>query len=247
MPPKRAKSPSDYIIFALDTPGLQAARPYVEALAGAVGMFKVGLELFICEGPAVVEYVRRKSGADVFLDLKLHDIPETVRRAVAGMARLGVTYATVHCDGNRRMLAAAVAGGGDQVKILGVTVLTSVGSGDREVTGGNSSGFTRLVVRRAAVAHAVGCAGVICSGLEAAAVRREIGHDFKIVTPGIRMTDACASDDQRRIVTPAQAVLAGADHIVVGRPIRDAADPRAAAKRIAARIEAALCQDNMKK
>lgn len=247
MPPNRVKSPADYIIFALDVPDLQAARPYVEALSGAVGMFKVGLELFVCEGPAVVEYVRSKSGADVFLDLKLHDIPETVRRAVAGMAGLGVAYATVHCGGGRRMLAAAVAGGGTQVKILGVTVLTSVGSGDMQgVVDGSASGFTDRVVRRATVAHAAGCAGVICSGLEAAAVRREAGSGFKIITPGIRLVDASAPDDQRRTVTPGEAVLAGADHIVIGRPIRDAFDPRAAARRIAAQIEAALGQDNMK-
>lgn len=248
MPPNRVKSPADYIIFALDVPGLQAARPYVEALSGAVGMFKVGLELFVCEGPAVVEYVRRKSGADVFLDLKLHDIPETVRRAVAGMAGLSVAYATVHCGGGQRMLEAAVEGGGKQVKILGVTVLTSVGPGDMQgAVDSPPSDFTGRVVRRATVAHAAGCAGVICSGLEAAAVRRQIDPGFKIITPGIRLADSGTPDDQRRTVTPGEAVLAGADHIVVGRPIRDAADPRAAARGIAARIKAALCQDNMKK
>jgi len=245
-----ARSPADYIVFALDVPGLQAVKPYVEALSGAVGMFKVGLELFIREGPAVVEYVQRKSGTDVFLDLKLHDIPETVRRAVAGMAKLQVAYATVHCGDSRRMLEAAVEGGGKQVKILGVTVLTSVGFDDIQGTGGGPShppALADLVIRRAARAHAAGCAGVICSGLEAAAVRREMGRDFKIITPGIRPANSRAPDDQRRTVTPAQAVLAGADHIVVGRPIRDAADPRAAAERIAEQIEAVFHQDNMKK
>ncbi len=243
---KERRPPADYIIFALDVPGLEAARPYVETLSGRVGMFKVGLELFVREGPTVVEYVRRKSGAAVFLDLKLHDIPETVRRTVAAMAGLGVAYTTVHCAGGRRMLEAAVAGGGGRVGILAVTVLTSEGPAPGQGAGKGLSDLSRQVVRRAQAAQAAGCAGVICSGLEAAAVRGAAGAQFKIVTPGIRPAGS-GGDDQRRIVTPAEAVAAGADHIVVGRPIRDAADPTTAARRIADQIAAVLPQENMKR
>jgi orotidine-5'-phosphate decarboxylase len=140
-----------------------------------------------------------------------------------------------------------VAGGGGQVGILGVTVLTSAGPERSLGAEAALSDLSPQVVRRARAAQAAGCAGVICSGLEAAAVRSSTGAEFKIVTPGIRPEGSGAGDDQRRTVTPAEAVLAGADYIVVGRPVRDAADPRAAAGRIADQIAAALGQENMKK
>ncbi len=232
----------DYIIFALDVPGPQAAEPYLELLRGRVGMFKVGLELFVRAGPAIVAHVRGHGGAPVFLDLKLHDIPETVRRATAGMAELGVAFATVHCSGGRRMLEAAVAGAAGRVGILGVTVLTSRPIGGPGGSAPSAAHVTAAVVRRARMAMEAGCAGVICSGLEATAVREAVGGGFKIVIPGIRPAESAGRDDQRRIVTPAAAVGAGADYLVVGRPIRDAADPAAAARAIARQIRQALGQ-----
>ncbi len=239
----RKRRAQDYIIFALDVPGPQAADPYLVSLRGRVGMFKIGLELFVRGGPAIVAHVRSKSGAPVFLDLKLHDIPETVRRTTAGMAELGVAFATVHCSGGRRMLEAAVAGAAGQVGILGVTVLTSRPAGRPGGSAPPAADITAEVVRRARMAMASGCVGVICSGLEAAAVRKAADGDFKIVTPGIRPAEAAVRDDQRRIVTPAAAVAAGADYVVIGRPIRDAADPAAAAGAIACQIRGALGQE----
>ncbi len=230
------KTARDYIVFALDLPGLAAARPYIERLSGAVGMFKVGLELFVREGPEIVRVIQRTGGTPVFLDLKLHDIPETVRRTVAGMADLGVAYTSVHCGEQPAMLEAAVAGSSGRVGILAVTLLTSVGTGP---DGG--ADVETLVVHRAAAAAAAGCRGVVCSGKEAAAVRRACGPRLTVVTPGIRPPQAGKNtDDQRRVTTPAQAVAAGADYLVIGRPIRDAPDPLAAVRRIAGQVEDAL-------
>lgn len=231
---------SDYIVFPLDLPSADEAKRFVRLLTGRVGMFKVGLELFISAGPEIVRFIREEAGARVFLDLKLHDIPATVSRAVDRIAGLGVSLATVHCGETPRMLEAAAAAAGDRVGILGVTLLTSVSGSDLA-----GAGFTddlvgdpaALVARRAAAAHSAGCAGVVCSGLEAREIKTRFGPGFLAVTPGIRPAfDLSADDDQRRITTPAQAVRDGADYLVIGRPIRDAADPAAAAARIAGEI-----------
>jgi orotidine-5'-phosphate decarboxylase len=237
--PRQAK---DYILFPLDVPSEVDAKRCVELLADVVGMFKVGLELFVRCGPAIVEFINSRSAAGVFLDLKLHDIPETVSRAMTGIADLGVKLATVHCGEDPRMLEAAVAAGG-RVGVLGITVLTSVSAADiiaagfREDFGGDLS---RLVLRRAQMAKTAGCAGIVCSGLEVSTIKQNFGRDFLAVTPGIRPAGAAdGRDDQVRVVTPADAVRAGADYLVIGRPIRDAKDPRAAALRIIAEIEAA--------
>ncbi|MBU0987522.1 MAG: orotidine-5'-phosphate decarboxylase [Proteobacteria bacterium] len=238
---KRAK---DYIIFPLDVPSLAAARQYVEILSEAVGMFKVGLELFVQSGPEVIRMIQSKSSAGVFLDLKLHDIPATVARAMERIADLGVTFATVHCGESVKMLEAAVSGSRGNVGVLGVTVLTSVSREEIHAAGFQqkfSTDMTRLVLKRAAMAKDAGCKGVVCSGLEAAMIKQVLGKDFLAVTPGIRPAwDGMTKDDQQRVTTPAMAVQNGSDYLVIGRPIRDAASPREAAARIAEEIETVL-------
>ncbi len=235
------KAPRDYIIFALDLPGEDEAKKYIDMLSGRVGLFKVGLELFIQSGPAIVRHIKEDGRSDVFLDLKLHDIPATVERAMARIADLGVAFATVHCGENPDMLKAAAAGADGRVGVLGVTVLTSV-SGDHLRSAGFLPEFgddpRSLVLKRARMAKDAGCDGVICSGQEARRIKKALGNDFKAVTPGIRPFSGNPSDDQQRVVTPAAAVAAGADYLVIGRPIRDAQDPAAAAERIADEIDA---------
>lgn len=237
------KQAKDYIIFPLDVPSETIAKQYIENLAGAVGMFKVGLELFIRSGQEIIGFIRKSGAAEVFLDLKLHDIPETVLRAMAGIADLGVAFATVHCGETQRMLEAAVKGSKGKVKVLGVTLLTSISSEDILDAGFEkafSEDMARLVKKRAMMAKAAGCAGVVCSGLEVAMIKEKLGKDFVAVTPGIRPVWDDKINDQRRITTPAQAIQRGSDYIVIGRPIRDAKNPKAAAARIAEEIEAAL-------
>ncbi|MFO7708771.1 MAG: orotidine-5'-phosphate decarboxylase [Desulfobacterales bacterium] len=236
------RQPGARIIFPLDVASESAAKRWVELLTGTVGMFKVGLELFIRCGPEIVRFIQSGGSAGVFLDLKLHDIPATVSRAMAGVAELGVRMATVHCGEAPRMLEAAVAASGGRVGVLGITVLTSVTAADLATAGlrpelaGDLKGLVRL---RAQMAKKAGCAGVVCSGLEAGMIKAEFGRDFITVTPGIRPLWAAGTDDQRRVATPAEAVCAGSDYLVIGRPIRDAKDPRGAALRIAEEIASA--------
>lgn len=238
------RRPADYIIFPLDVATRAEAEALVRELAGLVGLFKVGLELFIRCGPELVRWIQAEGGAGVFLDLKLHDIPATVQRAMAGVAALQVSLATVHCGESARMLRAAVAGAGDQTRVLGVTVLTSVDGRDLQQAGFKdewAADTGRLVVARAAMAHTAGCAGVVCSGHEAGLIKARFGVDFLAVTPGIRPTwEGVGRDDQRRVLTPGEAVRQGADYLVIGRPIRQAAQPADAARRIAAEIGEAL-------
>ncbi|GBC63733.1 orotidine 5'-phosphate decarboxylase [Desulfonema ishimotonii] len=233
------KQAKDYIIFPLDFPSEKEAREYVSLLSGEVGMFKVGLELFIQSGPEIVRHIRDTGGAKIFLDLKLHDIPATVGRAMKRVADLGVTFATVHCGESRNMLEAAVEGSGGNVGVLGVTVLTSVSDQDIAQAGFRdefAADMSALVMRRAAMAKAAGCAGVVCSGLEVGQIRSAFGKDFAAITPGIRPAWELAEDDQKRVTTPAQAIQNGSDFLVIGRPIRDAEDPRTAARKIAEEI-----------
>jgi len=238
------KKAKDYIIFPLDVPTMDDAKQYVELLADNVGLFKVGLELFIRSGPEIIEFIHSHSAARVFLDLKLHDIPATVGRAMARIADLGVAFATVHVGETKRMLEAAVEGSRGAVGVLGVTVLTSVSTQDLKSAGYRKDLYDDMpgtVIQRAQLAHASGCAGVICSGLEAQRIKKEFGQDFLAVTPGIRPAQTIAAkEDQQRITTPAQAITSGSDYLVIGRPIRDADDPGQAADRIAAEIEQAL-------
>lgn len=238
---KRAK---DYIIFPLDVPTEKAAKAYVECLSGFVGMFKVGLELFIQFGPGLIDFIKASGNTDVFLDLKLHDIPETVFRAMERIAGLGVAFTTVHCGETPGMLEAAVSGARGRVGVLGVTVLTSVSGEDIKTAGFRKPFYedlTRLVLNRADMAKSAGCAGIICSGQEVKMIKKTLGPDFLAVTPGIRpLWDEIKAHDQKRVVTPAIAVKNGSDYLVIGRPIRDANDPKEAALRITEEIEAIL-------
>lgn len=237
------KEGKDRIIFPLDVATGDEAKKYVGILAESVGMFKVGLELFIRCGPEMIDFIHSRTNARVFLDLKLHDIPATVGRAMTSVAALGVAFATVHVGETRRMLEAAVEGSGGKVGILGVTVLTSVSAEDLKSAGYRQVLFDdlrKLALQRAQLAHEAGCAGVICSGLEASLIKKRFGNNFLAVTPGIRPAwTVTENEDQQRITTPAQAIAAGADYLVIGRPIRDAADSAGAAARIADEIEAA--------
>ncbi len=238
------RKPKDYIVFPLDVPSIAEAKNYVELLADYVGLFKVGLELFIRSGPEIVRFINATGAAGVFLDLKLHDIPATVSRAMNGVADLGVRFATVHCGENQKMLEAAVAGSHGKVDILGVTVLTSVSAEDIEAAGYRPDyhhDLSELVLRKAAMAQKAGCAGVVCSGLEASMIKSRFGKEFATVTPGIRpQWSSDKQDDQARISTPAQAIRNGSDYLVIGRPIRDADDPVQAALKVAEEIGAAI-------
>jgi len=238
---KRAK---DYIIFPLDVSTEKAAKEYIELLSESVGMFKVGLELFIRSGPGLIDFIKSSGNADVFLDLKLHDIPETVFRAMEGIADMGVAFTTVHCGETPRMLEAAVSGAKGRVGVLGVTVLTSVSSQDIKTAGFREPFYedlTRLVIERADMAKDAGCVGIVCSGQEVKMIKKTLGRDFLSVTPGIRpVWDDIKPHDQKRIVTPAMAVRNGSDYLVIGRPIRDANNPKEAALRIAEEIERVL-------
>ena len=238
------KKAKDYIIFPLDVPTRDDAKRYVELLADDVGLFKVGLELFIRSGSDIIEFIQSNSAARVFLDLKLHDIPVTVARAMARIVELGVAFATVHVGETGQMLEAAVEACQGQVGVLGVTVLTSVSTQDLKLAGYREEIYTDMpgtVIRRAKLARDAGCAGVICSGLEAKEIKNEFGKGFLAVTPGIRPAyTVTENEDQQRITTPAQAIENGSDYLVIGRPIRDAEDPRQAALRIAEEIEQGL-------
>lgn len=237
------KSGKDHIVFPLDVDHADKAKQLVAQLHEHVGLFKIGLELFIRTGPALVNWVKTNTAAGVFLDLKLHDIPVTVERAMQGIAGLDVDLTTVHCGESRAMLAAAVKGSQAKVKVLGVTVLTSVSGADLQAAGYSgpvAADVENLVMHKAGMAQAAGCAGVVCSGHEAARIKATFGPQFLAVTPGIRPDwERGKKDDQQRVMTPARAVAQGADYLVIGRPIRDAADPVAAARRIAEEIESA--------
>jgi orotidine-5'-phosphate decarboxylase len=233
----------DYIIFPLDVSSIDEAKHYVGLLSDYVALFKVGLELFIRSGPRIVRYINKTGVAGVFLDLKLHDIPATVSRAMAGIADLGVKFATVHCGDSQKMLEAAVDGSGGKVDILGVTVLTSISPADIEAAGYRSDYYgdlSELVVKKAAMAKSAGCAGIVCSGLEAALIKSRLGSHLATVTPGIRPQWSLGEkDDQARVTTPARAIKNGSDYLVIGRPIRDADDPVRAALKVAEEIAAA--------
>ncbi|MDB4937451.1 MAG: Orotidine 5-phosphate decarboxylase [Labilithrix sp.] len=224
------------IAYALDFKSLDEARASALRVAPAIGMIKVGLELFVHEGPKVVA-LGREVGLPVFLDLKLHDIPETVERAVAQASGLGARLVTVHASGGRTMLKRAVARaaseGGD-LAICAVTVLTSLDDGDlRDI--GMAGPANDAAVRLARMAFDEGVRWFVCSPAEVASLRSALGKDAVLVTPGVRPANA-ALGDQKRVATPEQAVADGASWVVVGRPIRDAEDPLAAARAIGEKI-----------
>jgi orotidine-5'-phosphate decarboxylase len=235
-PPVPFPSARDRLAFALDVDGLAEAERWASTLAEEVGVFKVGLELFVAAGPAAVEAVQRR-GAACFLDLKLHDIPATVAGAVRSASRLGVRYLTVHAGGGPAMLRAAVEAAGPGTTLLAVTVLTSMDEAELAALGETRSART-LVVDRARLAVQAGVRGLVCSPEECAAVRAAVGPEIALVVPGIRPAGASLGD-QKRVGTPAEAIRSGADVLVVGRPIRQAAEPVAAARSIVDEIAAA--------
>ncbi|MDA8413562.1 MAG: orotidine-5'-phosphate decarboxylase [Desulfobacteraceae bacterium] len=228
------------IIFALDVNGLAEIDRYAGMLAGKVGMFKVGKELFTACGPDAVRAVQRHGG-QVFLDLKYHDIPNTVAKAMLEAARLGVQLANLHALGGAEMMETAASAvrkefGNDRPRLLAVTILTS--STSETLRGvGIDHPVQDMVVRLAKLAQEAGMDGVVASPQEIGLIRAVCGPDFLIVTPGVRPAFASA-DDQKRIMTPAEAVAAGADYLVIGRPIAKADDPAAAADLITAEIVA---------
>jgi orotidine-5'-phosphate decarboxylase len=235
----RPATPAARIAVALDTPDPARAAAWTRALAGRVGVAKVGLELFTAGGAGAVAAVR-ESGLPVFLDMKLHDIPNTVAGAVRAAARLGVAMLTVHAGGGAAMMEAAREAaektGPDRPMILAVTVLTSLTASDLAATGVEAAPASQ-VLRLARLAIASGADGIVCSPLEVAPLRAALGSAVRLVVPGIRPAGSRA-DDQARVTTPAEAVAAGADWLVIGRPITEAPDPVAAADAIVASLRA---------
>jgi orotidine-5'-phosphate decarboxylase len=222
------------LIFAMDVPDAGAARSLAESLGDSVSFYKIGLEVFMSGGGFELLDWLVGRGKRVFVDLKFFDVPATVASAVRNLRNRGVTFTTVH--GNQAIMEAAVAAAGD-VGILAVTVLTSLDRGDLDDLGFQCD-VEALVLSRARRALAAGCAGVVSSGLEAKLLRAGVDDRLIVVTPGIRPVENRPADDQKRVVGVDQAFANGADYIVVGRPIRDAADPRAAAESIQATIAA---------
>ena len=221
------------IAVALDAPDMDTAARWAQAVTPHVAVVKVGLELFCRTGPQVVDVVRGGSGVDLFLDLKLHDIPNTVAGAARSVARLSPTYLTVHATGGSDMVRAAVEAVPD-VRIAAVTVLTSMTPGTLEEVG--LAGPPLDAVRRLAVLSVqAGARALVCSPQEVAAVRAEVGPDVTLITPGVRPAGADLQD-QVRVATPQQALADGADLLVIGRPITGAADPGAAAAALAASL-----------
>jgi orotidine-5'-phosphate decarboxylase len=226
----------DRMILALDVPSSAEADRLLDRVHDQIGFVKIGLELYTAAGPDMVKRVIDR-GKRVFLDLKFLDIEETVRRATARVAAMGVELLTVHA--NRKALAAAVQGRGDSsLKLLAVTVLTNFDTHDLRDMGIQYS-VQELVSARALLASEVGCDGVVASGEEAGVLRPKVGPRFLIVTPGVRPAGK-GVDDHARVTTPTQAIAAGADYLVIGRPIRDAVDPAAAAAAILAEMQVAF-------
>ncbi len=226
------------IIIPLDHPSAREAFDLVDRLGPGADFYKVGLELYTVAGPPVVQELRRR-GKRVFLDLKLHDIPNTVAGAVRAAAALDVSLLTLHIAGGTTMMEAARDASAGRIKLLGVTVLTSLGAAELEgVWGREIRAIRREVGRLASLAHAAGLHGVVASALEAKLIREALEPPFLIVTPGIRPAGA-ARGDQKRVATPADAVAAGADYLVVGRPVTQAPDPVAALAALRAEVASA--------
>jgi orotidine-5'-phosphate decarboxylase len=237
----------DRLIFALDVDSLEQAENWVRQLQGKVGIFKVGKQLFTRCGPQVVEAIRSRGG-EVFLDLKYHDIPNTVAMAAVEAARLGVKMVNVHALGGRQMMQAAVEavdrhfprGSADRPLLLAVTILTSSTAETlREV--GIDRPVEEMVPRLARLAQEAGMDGVVASPREVDLIRQACGRQFAIVTPGVRPADA-SLDDQKRVMTPGEAIAAGADYLVIGRPIAAVPQPTVAAERIVEEMAAALAE-----
>ena len=230
------------LIFALDVASIDEVKEYVSLLADEVGLFKVGKQLFLHGGPQIVRLIHEKGG-QVFLDLKFHDIPRTVAKAGVEATRLGVRMFNLHASGSLEMMRLTVrevnkvcrAENLRRPKVLAVTVLTSLSKEDLKRTG-VVTGVENQVARLARLAKEAGMDGVVASPLEVARIRRECGKNFLLVVPGVRSLGE-SWDDQKRVLTPEEAMRAGADYLVVGKPIRDAKDPRDAARQIVQEME----------
>jgi orotidine-5'-phosphate decarboxylase len=231
----RHDDPRQRLIVALDVSSAGAAQKIVAAVGDSALTYKVGMQLYTAEGPQLVRDLVA-SGRRVFLDLKYHDIPNTVGAAVAEASKLGVSMLTVHASGSGKMMRAAVEAAKTRpdLLVLAVTVLTSLDESDLEKIGVRGT-VQDTVLRLATIARANGCQGVVASAQEASSLRAKLGDGFAIVTPGIRSAGSNVGD-QVRVVTPAEAIAAGASHIVVGRPITEAADPAAEARAILEQI-----------
>ncbi|HWM23256.1 MAG TPA: orotidine-5'-phosphate decarboxylase [Chthoniobacterales bacterium] len=227
--PSSPISPRDRLIVALDFPTQARALSLVSVLSGSVSIYKIGLQLYTAAGPEIVRAVAA-TGAGIFLDLKLHDIPNTVAKAVAAAGELGVQMLTVHLSGGRAMLETAVEARPPGLSLLGVTVLTSATDETLRETGVNSP-IEDQVVRLADLGKASGVDGLITSPHEVRILRERLGHQMKFITPGVRPTWA-AADDQKRFTTPTEALKNGADYLVIGRPITAHPDPRQAVERL---------------
>jgi orotidine-5'-phosphate decarboxylase len=227
--PSSTISTRDRLIVALDFPTQSKALALVSALSGSVSVYKIGLQLYTAEGPEIVRDVAA-TGAKVFLDLKLHDIPNTVAKAVAAVGELGVQMLTVHLSGGRAMLEAAVEARSPNLSLLGVTVLTSATPETLRETGVNSE-IEEQVLRLAELGKKSGIDGLISSPHEVGILRERLGYQMTLVTPGIRPSWAVAND-QKRFTTPNEALKSGADYLVVGRPITADPDPLAAIERL---------------
>jgi orotidine-5'-phosphate decarboxylase len=233
----RAQIPArERVIVALDVPDLKSAGEFLDRLEGQPAFYKVGLELFVAEGVRAIEAVRSRGGK-VFLDLKLHDIPETVARAVTSAMSLGAELMTLHTAGGLAMMKRAAEAAQGRAKLLGVTVLTSLAEDDLRADGIGGS-MREAVVRRAQLAVKAGIAGIVCSPQEVADVRAAC-PSLLLVVPGVRPAGA-ELGDQKRVATPASAIAAGADYLVVGRPIRDASSPAAAFNAVVNEVTTAL-------
>jgi orotidine-5'-phosphate decarboxylase len=231
--------PRDRVIVALDVPDLKGLTALLDKLDGRPSFYKIGLELFVAEGERAIELVRKRGGR-VFLDLKLHDIPETVGRAVAAAARNEAELLTVHTSGGYEMLSRAAEAAAGKVKILGVTVLTSLAEEDLRAEGVEQT-IPEMVRARARIAARAGIAGLVCSTHEIEAARGTAPGLF-LVVPGIRPATGAGSarGDQKRVASPALAIATGADYLVIGRPVRDAADPAAAFEALVQEVAAAV-------
>ncbi|MCA3635952.1 MAG: orotidine-5'-phosphate decarboxylase [Methylobacterium sp.] len=225
----------DRVIVALDVPDVATGRAVVERLGDRATFYKVGYELAFAGGLAFAQDLA-KSGRKVFLDLKLHDIPNTIEKGVGQIARMGMTFLTVHAY-PQTLAAAAKGAAGSNLGILGVSVMTSMDDGDL-ARAGYGMGVQDLIARRAKQICEAGCAGIVCSATDMATVRAAVGQGLKIVTPGIRPAGA-ALGDQKRVMTPGEAIRAGIDHMVIGRPITGVADPALAMQAILDEIQAA--------
>lgn len=231
----------DRLIFPLDFPDLDQTLYWVERLNPFIGVFKVGLELYSKYGPRTVEYIRRISSAKIFLDLKLHDIPNTISGAVKALSNLGVDFLTIHVLSGRRALEEAVKASHGGLKILGVTILTSLDRADLLELGFNGELATQideLAFKMALLASVTNCDGIVTSAKEVERIKGALPHLLTIV-PGIRMEES-PKDDQLRVATPYEAILKGADYLVVGRPIRESSQPEKICEAILNDIDRAL-------